>query len=206
MVKARVVEDTEPQSDPQLTSNVNKPQVTEIVTPKESAVPKGLPPLAELPEPSQEIFDAPSRALETDDHYDEAIHEAPPRKNAKGQWARRRGGARGGMRARAPQSEEVEEVAALTEKEKEAKLESIAQIAAGSLFMIGEMLVGKCMAPDSSERSVMTGAFKEYFRVSGVEDIPPWLGLLGAISVHVGKRWSHPEFAEKRIQWKLASE
>lgn len=206
MVKARSLENTEPQPEAQLTSSVNTGEVTKIVTPPEVATVKGLPPLAELPEPSQEIFDAPARSVENNDVYDEAIHESPPRKNAKGQWAKRRGGARHGMRARSPVDDQSEAVAELTEKEKEAKLESIAQIAAGSLFMVGEMLIGKCMAPDNTERAIMCGAFKEYFRVSGVEDIPPWLGLLGAVSIHVGKRWSHPEFEAKRLAWKITSE
>jgi hypothetical protein len=214
MSRPRKNKTTESATEPQLTSSVTETspadQVTESVTaPPPSA---GLPELAPLPEPSEEIFDAPrieaSQTSSGGEAYDPAIHESPPRQNARGTWARRRGGAR---RSTASHAADPQEAPTATSEDISLKLDATAALAAGMLFLAGEMAIGQCMKPDAEERAGITSAFRDYFQATGNVEIPPWLGLLGATAVYVGRRWSHPQFEEKRAKWfpkdeKLANE
>jgi hypothetical protein len=201
MPRPRKIDDTQQTSEPQLTGSVTPdaaapaPEVTNPVT----APASGLPPLADLPEPSQEIFETPvetSKPFTEGEVWDPAVHEDPPRKNARGGWARRRGGARksGATTAsRALPPGERDEHEQLSPQEVSDKLDASANLAAGVLFMAGTMIVGKCMEPDDNERAGITTAFRDYFRATGTIEIPPWVGLLGAITLYGARRWNHPE-------------
>ena len=214
MARAPKTKTTEPAIESQLTSGVTNDPSTEPVTKSGTTPPPsvGLPELAPLPEPSEEIFDAPRTDASTTssggEAYDPAIHESPPRQNARGTWARRRGGAR---RSTASHAADPQEAPTATPEDMSLKLDATAALAAGILFLAGEMVIGQCMKPDAEERAGITTAFRDYFQATGNVEIPPWLGLLGATAVYVGRRWSHPQFEEKRAKWftkaeKLANE
>lgn len=214
MARAPKSKTTEPAIEPQLTSGVTEDPSTEPVTKSVTTPPPtaGLPELAPLPEPSEEIFDAPradaSPTSSGGEAYDPTIHESPPRQNARGTWARRRGGAR---RSTASHAADPQEAPTATPEDMALKLDATAALAAGMLFLAGEMVIGQCMKPDAEERAGITSAFRDYFQATGNVEIPPWLGLLGATAVYVGRRWSHPQFEEKRTKWfpkaeKLANE
>lgn len=205
MARAPKKDSIEPSIDPQLTRDVtvdpSPDDVTKTVTaPLPSA---GIPALAPLPEPSEEIFDAPradaSQASTAGEVYDPAIHESPPRQNARGTWARRRGGARRSTASHAADPQAATPTA--DDADIALKTDATAALAAGMLFLAGEMIIGQCMKPDADERSGITTAFRDYFQATGTVEIPPWLGLIGAMSLYVGRRWSHPQFAEKRAAW-----
>lgn len=136
----------------------------------------------------------------TGELWDPAIHEDPPRIAARGSWARKRGGARGKSVASSPSraNKPTTDEPALTPQEIDARLDATAALASGTLFLCGEMLVGECMKPEDSEREGITTAFRDYFRATGNIEIPPWVGLLGAVGLYVGRRWTHPQFKEKR--------
>lgn len=205
MGRAPKNKDNESTIDPQLTSSVTEEVSTEHVTKTVTAPPPsaGLPELAPLPEPSQEIFDAPRSAASPTssggEAYDPAIHEDPPRQNARGTWARRRGGARRSTASHAADPQEAQPTT--TDADTAIKIDATAALAASMLFLAGEMIIGRCMAPDAEERAGITSAFRDYFQATGTVEVPPWLGLVGATAVYVGRRWSHPQFAEKRAAW-----
>jgi hypothetical protein len=135
--------------------------------------------------------------------WDPALHEDPPRGNARGGWARKRGGARGGRAPsstapRAHQPQPLETTPELSTDEINAKIAANATLAANLLFLAGKMIVGECMEPDDTERAGITGAFSDYFRSTQTIEIPPWFGLVAAIGLYGARRWNHPEFIATR--------
>lgn len=200
MARPRVNKDKPLQSATQLTGSVDPVPETAVTEPV-TAVSSGLPPIAELPEPSQEIFNKPEEPAEKvapsedGEKWDPAIHEEPARKNARGGWARRRGGARKAgstSHAHRPGAKQAE-APLLTEKELTDKIEATAVLSAGLIFTCGTMIIGPCMEPDDNERAGITAAFRDYYRAAGVLEIPPWVGLVGALTLYGARRWNHPE-------------
>ena len=169
-----------------------------------------LPPIAPLPEPSQEVLDKPrddapaGNTSPTGEAWDPAVHEDPPRLAARGSWARRRGGARAGTRsttghAHAPRgATQAIGPETLTPEQTALKIEQTGAMCAGLVFMTGEMLVGPCMKPDAEEKAGITEAFKECCRAYDILEIPPWLGLAGALSIYGVRRWNHPDVVAMR--------
>lgn len=207
MAKPQKNKATESADDNQLTVSVSD-EVTKVVTPSDAPV-EGIPAIDELPEPSQEVLDAPPQTTAqgdispTGEAWDESIHENPPRLSARGSWAKKRGGARkhnSAPRAYSP-TRETNDAPEISQKEIDAKIKLTATMAASTLFLAGEMVIGDCMKPEPDEREIITNAFTDYFHATGVIEVPPWVGLLGACSIYVAKRWSHPQFSEKVKNW-----
>ena len=200
MPRPRKTDPTQPADESPETRPVTEDVPTDPapVTKPVTTVETGLPPLADLPEPSQEIFDAPRESApesETGEVWDETIHESPPRKNAKGGWARRRGGARKAgtsPHAHRPTAKKPGEPE-LSEQEITDKIDAAATLSAGLVFLCGTMIVGPCMEPDDTERAGITSAFRDYYRTAGIIEIPPWVGLVGALTLYGARRWNHPE-------------
>ncbi len=196
MGKPRTSKHDQAGAETQLTSDVTVADVTKIVTQKE--IENGLPVFSDLPEPSSEIFDAVGEstngASPTGEVWNADVHESPPRLAARGSWAKKRGGARKGDGRRAERPSTNDD----TPVKIEAKIDAAAKLAAGMVFTCGQMLIGPCMAPDSDEREGIVGAFRDYFRAVGGIEVPPWVGLAGAIVIYGARRWNDPQVVEKR--------
>ena len=197
-----------------LTSGVSQPPAPTPV-PEASAlvsvVVGELPPIAPLPDVSEEIFDAPDyvqsptvggNTSPTGETWDPSVHEDPPRLAARGSWAKRRGGARRGSGVNAGHAHAPRTAATpgetVTPEAMNTKVEQTATLCAGLVFMTGEMLIGECMKPDASERAGITEAFKDFCRSYDIIDIPPWLGLVGALGIYGARRWNHPDVVALR--------
>lgn len=136
--------------------------------------------------------------------YDPAIHESPMRMNKSGFIAAKRGGAGISKKTGKPIESRVDTSttsAVSTTLQPDAKIETSATTCAG-LFFIGAMTVGgDDLAPDEAknEKDIVKGYFADYFKASGVVDIPPGIALAVGLGMYVVNKWNKPTFVARRL-------
>lgn len=172
---------------------------------------------ADAAESGVTINPSPETSAPNGEQWDPALHETPPRLSTRGGWAKLRGGVRGGRSvAKQPKVKDAQSstpeqdqaalaaraaAAKMAMQAEENKIKGTAATCTYAFFAGGQAVAGECFKPQEGEEELLTNAFADYMRASGIIDIPPGVGLMMAAAMIIAKRWSHPSFVERRKGW-----
>lgn len=140
--------------------------------------------------------------------FDSAIHtvgaDGKGVFTVRGTWAQKRGRKAGApatptVARSSMNSASVVPSAQIAQQQQEAQSRAAGVAAAELLFMCGKMIGGEEWEPMQNktigmdERTMMHGAFGDYFIASGVKDIPPGAALTFCIIAYVAPRFAMPK-------------
>lgn len=144
----------------------------------------------------------------TPDGWDGNIHAYPPRKNKRGEWAKKRGNKKGYVFGK-PKNENppplnlppdvgnVAAEAAEIEKKLAGKTRAAAEMAANGVILAANAFSG--YAPEDVFRSAYIDAWEQYLNSFGGVNLPPWVEvalMTGTIAVNAARR----EEAKPKLQ------
>ena len=121
------------------------------------------------------------------------FHETPARKNADGNWAKKRGRKTGAGNPTNPIPVDVDRVTC----------RRAAENVCLQIFTIAQAFLGPEWAPKIdpalglNEKEMLVSAWEEYFIVSGIIKMPPWLGLSVAMGCYAFPRLAQPKYMER---------
>jgi hypothetical protein len=159
------------------------------------------------PIPDSPAYDPAAFAdLGSPEFFDPAIHAVDetgqPRKTASGKFARKRGPRKGGVAPVAPQQNAT---AVAVKVEDPAKRRLAAHFCASMIVGVGVNLFGEEWVPRRyemggqvfDELENMTTAFDDYFKATGISDLPPGMALIFAITTYAAPKLGSPKTKEK---------
>lgn len=128
-----------------------------------------------------------------DEIHDPEIHESPPRKNRDGKWAKLRGKRPASVSARLQGGDEGGQL-----QRREAAERLVALIVAVGMNVFGtEWTPIKDASSGIDEQAGMNAAFEDYFRATGIIDVPPGLALCMAMGAYCLPRFAMPHTRAK---------
>lgn len=131
------------------------------------------------------------------DGWDGNIHAFPPRKNKRGEWAKKRGNKKGYVFGK-PKNEnppplnipaDAEKVAAEVEKKLAEQTRAAAEMAANGVILAANAFSG--YAPEDVFRAAYIDAWERYLNSFGGVNLPPWVEvalMTGTIAVNAARR------------------
>lgn len=126
--------------------------------------------------------------------WDPAVHEDPPRRNAQGAWARKRGGPR-------KRGQTVAPILSDAETGGQVQRDAAARHCVSLLIAVGMNLFGNEWTPVKEgtvdERAALETAFADYFSASGLIDVPPSIALCMAVGAYALPRLALPGTRER---------
>lgn len=169
-------------------------------------------------ESSTQVGGAPEPSGQTDFKgrpFDKILHEVnpdgSPRLNRDGYICCRRGAPKVAKGETRPSRSKIapKEVkgnpssspATVARTDPEPQIQATAQTTTVLVFAMGQMIGGEEFKPEAGEPESMQGAFANYYRAKGIQDIPPGVALSIVCASYVLKRWNKPQFKERRESW-----